>query len=325
MNFQDRLIFEEKSNDLLTIGELLVDMISNEYDDTFMTDGYTKFPGGSPSNIAINVQKLGVCAQVVSAVGEDGFGDFLLRRLEREGLNTQLIQRLRMPTSMVVVSKSRVTPVPIFYRGADRELSYTPLLDEALFNSKVVHFSSWPFSGFPSRLAAERALDAAKERGGVIGFDPNYHSGVWGEGEDGIQYIKSVLSKADFVKPSEEDAERLFGPDTPTRQLEKFLACGAKLVILTLGKDGALVSNGKETREFATMATEVIDTTGAGDAFWSGFYAAIIKNYPLEDALQFGFAVSAYKLKYHGAIADLPRLEEIKKQFSLKEASNDAH
>lgn len=317
MNFHERLSFEESPNDLLTIGELLVDMISNAYDDQSMSSGYTSYSGGSPANIAINAQKLGIRSRIAASVGEDGFGNFLLEKLRLEGAGTDLIQRAAKSTSLVVVTKSRATPVPIFYRGADCMLQYSPQLEQALQSSKIIHFSCWPLSMFPARQAIEQVILEVKARGKWIGFDPNYHPMLWRDGEDGVQYVKSILSIADVVKPSEDDAERLFGPDTPANQMEKFLKLGAKLVILTLGKDGALVSNGKETRGYKTMATDVVDTTGAGDAFWSGFYAGAVKGYTLEEALKLGFAVSAYKLKHVGAVVNLPRLEDIKEQFNL--------
>ena len=81
---------------------------------------------------------------------------------------------------------------------------------------------------------------------------------------------------------------------------------------MTLGKDGAIVSNGIETIKFKTQAKEIVDTTGAGDAFWSGFYTSIIKGYSIRESLNLGFAVSAYKLKYVGAVVELPTIEEIK-------------
>ncbi|MNC02857.1 2-dehydro-3-deoxygluconokinase [compost metagenome] len=317
MDFHDRLAFENKSNDLLAVGELLVDMISNEYDDTFQSAGYTKFPGGSPSNIAVNVKKLGLSSIIVSAVGEDGFGKFLVNRLRTEGIETLGIQQSAAPTSLVVVSKSKATPIPIFYRGADYQLAYTPTLQDALRNSKVVHFSCWPVSRLPSRHTIERMIAEARQQGMLIGFDPNYHSAIWQEGEDGVQYVKDLISKVDIIKPSEDDAERLFGRDTPYRQLEKFLELGAKLVILTLGENGAIVSNGRETRIFETLATDVVDTTGAGDAFWSGFYTAAVKGYTLQEALNLGFAVSAFKLKYTGAVVDLPKIEDIQAYYNL--------
>ena len=317
-DLDERLTFEHKTNDLLTVGELLVDMISNDYDDASESDGYTKFFGGSPSNIAINANRLGIRSHIVSAVGEDGLGTFLLNRLQQAGMDTDGIQRTGESTSLVVVTKSRTTPIPIFYRGADYQFAYNTSLEQALNNSKAIHFSCWPLSRVPARYTVERVIEEAKKRGLLIGFDPNYHRMIWQRDEDGIAYVQSIISKVDIVKPSEDDAERLFGPDSHVNQVEKFLKLGAKLVVMTLGKDGAIVSNGRETVTFNTLATQIEDTTGAGDAFWSGFYAAVVKGYTIRKALKLGLAVSAYKLKYMGAVVDLPRLEVIKEQFGLQ-------
>ncbi|OIJ22430.1 carbohydrate kinase [Anaerobacillus alkalidiazotrophicus] len=317
LNFDQRLEFQNKSNDILTVGELLIDMISADYDDDFDCDTFHKFFGGSPSNIAMNVKKLGIHSLVASAVGEDGLGRFLIKHLNNANMDTRCVQQVPYATSMVVVSKSKNTPIPIFYREADYHLEYTPQLEEALMNSKIVHFSCWPISRMPVRNTIEKVIETAKENNTLICFDPNYHPMIWQKGEDGIEYVKSVISKVDIVKPSEDDAERLFGKDTNENHIEKFLKLGAKLVIMTLGKDGAIVSNGVETIKLNTLATEVVDTTGAGDAFWSGFYTAVVKGYTIREALNFGFAVSAYKLKYTGAVVDLPKLEEIKEIYGI--------
>ena len=95
---------------------------------------------------------------------------------------------------------------------------------------------------------------------------------IWEEGHDGIEYIKNLVSKVDIIKPSEVDAER----------------------IMTLGKDGAIVSDGTEILKFNTLATEIVDTTGA--AFWSGFYTGITKSYTLKESLNLKFLT--IKLKF---------------------------
>ncbi|XJZ28696.1 carbohydrate kinase family protein [Bacillota bacterium Lsc_1132] len=317
--FDKKIDFQDKKNDILTVGELLVDMISADYDENFESNTYHKFFGGSPSNIAMNVKKLGIRSLVASAVGEDGFGSFLINHLKNADIDTSCLQQVEYSTSMVVVTKSKATPIPIFYRGADYHLAYTAKLEESLLNSKIVHFSCWPISMLPVRQTIERVIEEARKQGVLICFDPNYHPMIWKKGEDGVEYVKSIICKVDIVKPSEDDAERLFGKDTPENQIEKFLNLGAKLVIMTLGEDGAIVSNGKETVKFDTLATEVVDTTGAGDAFWSGFYTAIVKGFTIRQALKLGFAVSAYKLKFTGAVVELPSLEEIKEQYKLQE------
>ncbi|MGH4120523.1 carbohydrate kinase family protein [Clostridium sp.] len=315
--FNERIIFQNKDIDILTIGELLVDMIAEDYGDNFECSTYNRYFGGSPANIAINTKRLGINSIVAACVGSDGLGKFLINSLIDVGIDTSCVAVTRNSTSMVLVTKSKASPIPIFYRDADYHLSYNEKLDNALKNCKIMHFSCWPISKEPSRSTIERAIEEAKDNGALVCFDPNYHEMLWDKNEDGVEYVKSLIGKVDIVKPSEDDAERIFGKDSNENQIKKFLDLGVKLVIMTLGKDGAIVTNGVETIVMDTLASQVVDTTGAGDAFWSGFYAAIINGYTLKEALKLGFAVSAYKLKYTGAVVNLPKLEEIKRIYGL--------
>lgn len=317
MLFDEKISFQNRKYDILTVGELLIDMISTEYSDDFQCNTYNKFFGGSPANIAMNAKKLGANSLVASAVGQDGLGKFLINYIEEAGLDTTLIQKVNFSTSMVMVTKSKSSPIPIFYREADYNLYYSEELESAVKNSKIIHFSCWPISRLPVRNTIEKVIEIAKANGSLICFDPNYHPMIWERGEDGVEYVKSIIGKVDIVKPSEDDAERLFGKDEHINQVAKFLDLGAKLVIMTLGKDGAIVSNGVETINFKTMATEVVDTTGAGDAFWSGFYTSLVKGYTIKEALNLGFAVSAYKLKHMGAVVELPKIEVLKDLYNL--------
>lgn len=316
-HFNNTLNFEKKDIDVFAIGELLIDMISTDYDNNLSCNNYTKHFGGSPANIAMNIKRLGGNSAIAACVGKDGFGDFLIQHLKDNNVNTNCISRAQASTSMVVVTKSKATPMPIFYRGADFNLEYNANIDSTLKNSKIIHFSCWPISQKNSRNTIEKVIKVAKENNILIGFDPNYHDMIWEQGHNGIEYIKNLISKVDIIKPSEIDSERIFGPDTPENQIKKFINLGAKLVIMTLGKDGAIVSNGIETIKFETLATKIVDTTGAGDAFWSGFYTGIVKGYSLKKSLNLGFAVSAFKLKYLGAVVELPTIDKIKTIYNI--------
>lgn len=316
-NFNNAIQFQNKLNDVFAIGEILVDMISDDYDTDFTCSKYSRFFGGSPANITMNIKRLGGNPIITSCVGNDGLGNFLVDHLKKNNINTELINRVNYSTSMVLVTKSKETPQPLFYRAADYNLEYTSEIHSALKNSKIVHFSCWPISQGKSRKMIEKVIEEARKNNVLIGFDPNYHELIWEEGHDGIEYIKSLISKVDIIKPSEVDAERIFGQDTPENHVNKFIECGAKFVIMTLGKDGAIVSNGKETIRFKTLATDVVDTTGAGDAFWGGFYTAITSNYTLKESLNIGFASSAFKLKQTGAIAKLPSIGELKSIYNI--------
>lgn len=316
-NFNNVVKFENKRFDVFAIGELLVDMISDDYDADNSCNKYSRYFGGSPANITMNIKRLGGNPIISASVGNDRLGEFLINNLKKNNINTDFINKVNNSTSMVLVTKSKETPLPIFYRSADYNLEYNEDIGSILKNSKIVHFSCWPISQKKSRKVIEKVIEEARKNNVLIGFDPNYHEMIWEEGHDGIEYIKSLIGKVDIIKPSEVDAERIFGPDTPENHVDKFIQCGAKLVIMTLGKDGAIVSNGTETIKFKTLATEVVDTTGAGDAFWGGFYTALTSNYPLKEALNIGFATSAFKLRHVGAIAELPSIKELKTLYNI--------
>ena len=316
-NFNNVVKFENKRFDVFAIGELLVDMISDDYDADNSCNKYSRYFGGSPANITMNIKRLGGNPIISASVGNDRLGEFLINNLKKNNINTEFINKVNNSTSMVLVTKSKETPLPIFYRSADYNLEYNEDIGSILKNSKIVHFSCWPISQSKSRKMIEIVIEEARKNNVLIGFDPNYHEMIWEEGHDGIEYIKNLIGKIDIIKPSEVDAERIFGPDTPENHVNKFIECGAKLVIMTLGKYGAIVSDGTKTIKFNTLATEVIDTTGAGDAFWGGFYTAITSNYTLKEALNIGFATSAFKLKHVGAIAKLPSIEELKTIYNI--------
>lgn len=301
----------DRKLDVLTVGEILIDMIETNA-------GYQAHFGGSPANIAMNVQALGGQSSLASAVGKDRFGEFLKEKIRERGIEA-FIQEKHQSTSMVVVNQSQGTPSPIFYRGADAYLEETSELEALVTQTKILHFSCWPISQSYSRKTIENLITKSKEEGTLVSFDPNYHPGIWEVGHDGISYIKNLLKDIDIIKPSEDDAERIFGPDSVENQIQKFLDLGAKLVIMTLGKDGVVVATQSEQSSKATKAVNVVDTTGAGDAFWSGFYTGICQGKTINKAVDAGLLTSAYKLQFLGAVTDLPRLKELEEQADAKE------
>lgn len=310
----EKIYLQNTSNDILAIGELLIDMVGTT-NRGILT--YHQFFGGSPANIAMNTKRLGLNSLVCAAVGDDRLGDFLKSTLELAEIDTSHIQTVPEATSMVVLNQSNGTPTPIFYRAADYRIKYDEKLEKAVEESKIIHFSTWPLSMSPAKDSLMRVLENAKQKRALACFDPNYHPAHWENPEAGKEEVKSIISMVDIVKPSEDDAERLFGANSHEVQIEKFLCLGAKLVIMTLGKDGLLVSDGSAIHSLPSLADKVTNTTGAGDAFWSGFYAAIVNGYSVWESCQYGSAASAFKLKHLSSIAELPRFEKLKELYGL--------
>ncbi len=292
--------------DVTAVGEVLIDMISHRYDSDFVGDSFSSHFGGSPANVAMNVRRLGWNAAIITSVGREPFGQFIVGALKEAGVNTQgVVRQAQHPTSMVVVSKSRHSPRFIAYRQADRYLEPTEAALALAASSRILHFTSWPISLEPARSTVQELLAVARQQGRLIGFDPNYRDVLWEQGHDGRAFITELLPLVDVVKPSDDDAEHIFGPGSPEIQLQRFLDCGVPLVMLTLGSEGCLVGCAGDVRHLPTLATEVVDTTGAGDAFWSGFYSGLLAGLTVEKALRRGSATAAYKLTKTGAVVDL--------------------
>jgi len=308
------LALPEGSIDVLAIGESLVDMISDTYEDPLAQVAYRRYFGGSTGNVAINLAQLGFKVSIVSNVGADALGSFIMNTLRQEGVDISAVTTdHEHRTSLVVVNKlrNRISFSP--YRDADMYIKLTDDVWKLAENAKILHFSTWPLSYSYTRDSMLELLRESKAMGKLLCFDPNYRRILWESGHDGVEFIKQIISLADIVKPSADDAWHLFGKDTRENYIERFLELGAGLVILTTGKDGAMVSNGNITRSYSSVAEEIIDTIGAGDGFWAGLYAGLLKGKTVSEAIRTGMKVSAYSLKTIGALGKLPSFEELEK------------
>ncbi|MBF8436487.1 carbohydrate kinase [Halanaerobiaceae bacterium Z-7014] len=306
--------------DLLAVGEVLIDLISQGEADTFLeAEAFERYFGGSPANIAMNLARLGKKSALISRVGFDGLGEYLLKRLGEAGVITDSISVDRdNNTTVIMVTRSRKSPKFIAYRGAEKFIDSDEIKDEDIRRSKIIHLSTFALSAPESRRAIEKIINIASDQNKVISLDPNYRPQLWEGTGDGIEYIKNILPKIDIIKPSLDDAEALFGQGDVDDYIKLFHESGCKLVILTLGAEGLLISAGDEIRHYDSLATRVVDTTGAGDAFWSGFYTGISSGYDLELAVQLGNSVAAEVIKEVGAIIDLPDERTLIEKYNLK-------
>ncbi len=305
--------------DLLAVGEVLIDLISHEEADTFLeADSFERYFGGSPANIAMNLASLGKKSALISRVGFDGLGEYLIRRLEEAGVITDAVSvDSENNTTVIMVTRSRKSPKFIAYRGAEKFIDSDEIEDDDINKSKIIHLSTFALSAPESRRAIEKIINIARDQDKIISLDPNYRPHLWEGNGDGIEYIKNLLPKIDIIKPSLDDAEALFGKGDAESYIKSFHDSGCNLVILTLGADGLIVSTGNEIKYFDSLAIEVIDTTGAGDAFWSGFYTGVTSGYSLELAVQLGNAVAAEVIKEVGAIVDLANEKALIEKYNL--------
>jgi len=316
MNIAETLHLKKRKYDITLIGEIVVDEIYNR-----STGDIMAVFGGSPANISMNMFDLGFKKnRYFGAIGDDLYGSQLLKDMKRKGINTKDIKMSDHSTSIVRINKTELTPIPSFYRSADSDIEYTNKLEEAIVNSAILHFTYWPLSKEPSKTTVLHAIKAARANGTLIGFDPNYHDALVSRDSIKLDELPEIMRHVDIMKPSLDDSIRLFGEGlSPEEYLRKYIDLGVKLVVMTLGKDGLIAHYAGQFYTLDSMATKIVDATGAGDAFFSGLYAGILKGETIENALKIGSACSAYSLRNIGAVSNLPKVESLKQEFRIGE------
>jgi fructokinase len=304
MVWTDTFTTSNKTIDVLLVGEVLIDIISNN--STMKT---IEVVGGSPYNLCKNLTKLGLNSKFYGSIGKDNFGEMIFDDITKHGIDAN-IYRSEQDTSFVKLNQTSDSPIPTFYRDADKLIYLDDNLNIDVTNTKILHFTYWPLSEEPSLSTIRSLVKKAKECNALIGFDPNYHKAIDISG-NGLDVVKDLMNIVDIIKPSLDDSKRLFGQKSIEQYLDIYESLGVKLVVMTLGKDGLIARYKNETIRMQSLANQVIDSTGAGDAFWSGLYAGISSNLSIKESLKLGLLCSAENLKTVGSNMDIPTLNRL--------------
>lgn len=291
--------------DLLSIGETVVDFISVEETD-WLPNAYTfrKYLGGSPANIAVYVAKLGGTSAIVSKTGIGAMGQFLKAELRQAGVLTDyLVMDHRVHTTVIFVSRTKGTPDFEAFRSGDYRLEPREVDESAIERARVIHASTFALSREPCRAAVEKAFQLAQDQGKVISLDPNYSRQIWPDYREAMEVLRRMLTYATICKPSLDDATRIFGPgEEPEAYIARFHAMGPKIVVLTMGSEGVLLSENGTITHIPARPVEVVDATAAGDSFWAGFLVALLDGNPLKRCALFAREIVERKLTTVGPL-----------------------
>lgn len=292
---------------ILSVGELLVDIIGTDIHESILqTSAFERFQGGSPANMAANMARLGMTAALVSCIGNDNLGIFLKNEVAKTGVDiSHIITNEFQPTSTVIVSRTKGTPDFIAYRMADRMIQSAHIPDSLLAESSIFHTTCFALSQEPAQSAIVDAAKRANKLGCRVSLDANYAIQIWPDRKQAWDTISAYCSNDGLVKLSEDDAERIYGFKVSEEQIIKdFHDMGADLVCFTKGGQGSTISYDKGSKQIhlGVKSIEVIDVTGAGDAFWAGFLTAFLEGKTIEICANAGGNLAALKLVTKGPL-----------------------
>lgn len=309
------------TNRVWVLGDAVVDLIPDG------EQHYLKCPGGAPANVAVGVARLGGNSAFIGRVGTDPFGKFLSSVLQKEQVCvSQLHFDPTHHTSTVLVDlddQGERSFTFLVQPSADLMLQNEDLPEFA--TGEWLHFCSIALLQEPSRSACRTAIDKIHQAGGLFSFDPNIRLDLWTDEQTLKVQLHRVLQYADMVKLSIEELAFLTGSsdlEVGVRQLQSTFSI--PLILVTLGADGVFVTYQNESWLQASAKVQVVDTTGAGDAFVSGMLAGLAacdtSQWPdrerLQQIIQQAQICGALATTARGAMTALPTMQQVAKMLS---------
>jgi fructokinase len=205
------------------------------------------------------------------------------------------------------VSKSTTTPDFIAFREADCQITATQIDKSILEKAKIYHTTCFALSRNPAQKTILDGAKLAKSLDLTISIDINYSNKIWPNRTEAFSVLTEYLSHNPIVKVSDDDCFRLFGEQKSESEIfSYFHNLGAPTICLTKGKDGVVLSDIKEGffRQNALNIKEVKDTTGAGDAFWTGFLYAQLHQKNFDETITIAQKLAAIKLQNVGRLPE---------------------
>lgn len=264
---------------------------------------------GAETNVAIGASRLGAQATWISRLGDDGFGELILREMRAEGVTAIVHTDPSRPTGLMIKERPNALRTHVRYYRTGSAASAMTAFDidtEAVASADVLHVTGiTPALGPGPASAVQQAVDTARQHGTLVSLDLNYRASLWNR-DEATAALSHLVHGADVVFAGPEEAS-LVVPEGPIEELAAGLAeLGPAQVILKLGAHGAYSLIDGQVRKTPALTVPVIDTVGAGDAFVAGYLAEWMAGEPAEQRLHTAVAAGAFACTTLGDWEGLP-------------------
>jgi fructokinase len=313
-------------NRAICLGEILIDCFAEQPGlPRSEVTSWAPLPGGAPANVACALAKLGSSVDFIGAVGSDHWGEALVKLLDDMGVGHEGVQRrIKAPTRQVyVVNDAQGDRTFAGFSESDPTLFadahlFADGLDPALFiGARFLVLGTLAMAYADTRQSVEQAVSLATAAGASVLVDVNWRPMFWPVPSEAPGRVYDLLKKAQFLKVSDDEAEWLFGTESPAaiaRQLPHLSG-----VLVTAGAQGCQYSLMGHVGSLPAFKVDVEETTGAGDAFTAGFVHQLLQRGTsclqaadtARDVVTYASAVGALTTTRPGAIAALPSPNEV--------------
>ncbi|MCD6378630.1 MAG: carbohydrate kinase [Planctomycetes bacterium] len=317
---------------VICIGEVLVDFCSTVLDKSLIeSPGFTKAPGGAPANVAVAIKRLGGDAGFIGTVGDDPFGEFLVKVLKDNNVDTSHLHKLRgrkTPLAFAARYSDGRVDFAFYHDGKITALEENHIDESYIIQADALHFGSICRIDEPSRLATDKARKIAGDNALLISYDPNYRPRLWTDQDFARKCICEGFVGTTVTKVSKDEWAFLLGTEDFHTGAALLLDKGVELVIRSEGGDGASFATKSTAGHVDAFEVNAVEFTGAGDAFVASLLVDLLKiradsvainqldKADIERIITRANAVGALTTTKPGAISAIPTRQEVDKFLS---------
>tara|TARA_R110002020_G_scaffold133031_1_gene296922 strand:+ start:4060 stop:5073 length:1014 start_codon:yes stop_codon:yes gene_type:complete len=323
-----------KKLDVITFGRSSIDLYSQNIGATFNDiKGFDAFVGGSPLNIAVGCARLGVKASLLTAVGNDKVGGFILNFLENEGINTHCIPiKNGTRSSAVVLGIEPPDRFPLVYyrdNAADSQVDIDDVDNARIPDYRILLINGTALNIEPTRSATFYATEIANRNGVDVVLDLDFRADQWHDYRAFGLTVRAILPRVKVAIGTEEEIlaatlidasqvrieeQQISAPKIQGNietSIDQLLSSGIETLIVKRGEEGASIYQRDGSRQDVPgFPVTVLNVLGAGDAFASGFLYGILQGWSLYRACRMGNASGAQVVTKKGCANFMPTLEE---------------
>lgn len=323
--------------DLITMGRSSIDLYANDVGAPFeQIKSFAAYVGGSPTNIAVGVQRLGLNTALLTAVGEDKVGDFILKFLKDEGVHTGFIPRKAgHRSSAVVLGIQPPDTFPLVYyrdNAADIELTLDDVLAARVEDAGALEVSGTGLAKEPSRSATFFAAERAQAAGKKVFLDIDFRADQWHDPRAFGVTVRALLPLVSVAIGTEEEinAAMLSDPNDLEIREQQISAPlirgdieaniraildvpnGPERLVVKRGSAGASIySRSGEQQDVPGFPVDIYNVLGAGDAFASGFIYGQLRGWDAYKSARLGNACGAIVVTKHGCANFMATHDEV--------------
>lgn len=285
--------------DLITVGRISVDLFAEQINTSFSEpQTFHKSIGGSPTNVAVAAARLGHTSAIISKVGVDPLGQYVVKKLQEFGVNTDFVKVAESGLTPVVLASQDPPEDPkiIFHRqpsAPDTQLTLGDIDSETLLAAKIFWVSACALSNGETAKSAVKWLEMRERRAESI-IDLDYRPSFWPNVEAARVAAQEAISHCTIAIGNIAECQVALGISDPQAAADDLLNRGVRLAIVKMGGDGVLLATKEERIVIEPLSIKLVCGLGAGDAFGGALVHGLLSGWNLKQIGEFANAAGAY-------------------------------